>query len=237
MELRRAVLFAAVLSFTTLAAALPAAAAEGPVCLDGQSPRLVDPRAEPSPYQLVGVDSFLARADDETTVYLPRPGGPEVTLHRCGQHYHFPIENPQGCGGETGEYGEGKPGPGSRIEIHTVYAANDEHPRDCDPETLACCTTGPFLVRAFSATIAERGGDGPISPPAGRPLAEWSGSTTGAESRPGECKPAAQWSLRLGCGFTVSAAQVERFHHVDPARPVQQGERLSRDLTLVGRRR
>jgi hypothetical protein len=32
----------------------------------------------------------------------------------------------------------------------------------------------------------------------------------------------------------VSEAQVRQFHHADPARPVQAGDRVSRDLTLVG---
>lgn len=233
---RRATALAVAVSFAFASLfATPAAVAEDPAyCPNAQSPRDVSLYADPSHYQLVGFDSFLAYADDKTAVYLSRPGGAPVTLVRCGQHYHFPIENPQGCGGETGETGEAAPPIGSRIEIHTVYAANCKHPPDCDPETLACCTTAPFLVRAFSATIAERGGDGPISPPAGRPLAEWSGSTTGAEVEPNECKPAAMWSFRLGCEFTVSKAQVDRFNHADPARPVQEGDRLSRDLTKVG---
>ena len=216
-----------------LAAACASAAPEGAYCPDAQSPRNIDP-ARPSLYQLAAGTSFVEGAGAESAVYLPRPGGAPRTLHRCGQHYHLPIENPQGCDGEAGGQ-EAPPPPGTRIEIHTVYAANAVPPPGCDPETLACCTEGPFLVRAFSATVTAGGKDGPISVPAGHPLAEWSGSTTGAEAEPGECKPAALWSFRLGCDFTVSEAQVKRFHHPDPARPLQSGDRVSRDLTLVGR--
>jgi len=222
-----------------LLAAAAAGADQAPACANGQSPRNVDRRADPSPYQLTGHTSFIGRTEPGSLVYLPRPGGEPQTLYRCGQHYHFPIETPQGCRGETPEASTkaastkaAPPPPGSRIEIHTVYAANRAAPPGCDPETLGCCTDPPFLVRAFSATVSERG-EGPIEPPAGRPLAEWSGSTTGPESAPGECKPPALWSLRLGCGFTVGTAQLEQFKHADPARPVQHGERLSRDLTLV----
>ena len=209
---------------------------DGPSCSNGQSPRFLDRGARPSPYQLAADASFLARVGAGSVVYLPRPGGPPQTLHRCGQHYHFPIENPQGCRGEgaaTLAAGDGAPPPGSWVEVHTVYAANAEPPPDCDPETLACCTEPPFVVRAFSAKVTARGGDRPIEPPGGLPLAEWSGSTTGPDREPGECKPAALWSFRLGCGFTVSAAQLARFRHADPARPVQSGARVSRDLTLV----
>ncbi|HMB55179.1 MAG TPA: hypothetical protein VKU40_17805 [Thermoanaerobaculia bacterium] len=69
----------------------------------------------------------------------------------------------QGCRGEgSGDYEAREPGAvGTRIEIHTVYAANEKHPDGCDPETLGCCTEGPFLVRAFAAEVTERGGDGP----------------------------------------------------------------------------
>jgi hypothetical protein len=216
-----------------LAAACVSVAPEGAYCPNAQSPRDLDPEARPSLYQLAAETSFVEGAGAESAVYLPRPGGEPRTLHRCGQHYHLPIENPQGCEGEAGGQ-EAPPPPGSRIEVHTVYAANRVPPPGCDPETLECCTEPPFLVRGFSATVTAGGEAGPIVVPAGRPLAEWSGSTTGAEAEPGECKPAALWSFRLGCGFTVSEAQVRQFHHADPARPVQSGDRVSRDLTLVG---
>lgn len=233
MDLRRI----AALSVTLLIAAAPAwGGEEGPVCDNAQSPRNVDRRAHPSPYQLTSQDSFVGRVGADSIVYLPRPGGAPQTLYRCGQHYHFPIETPQGCKGE-GAMNEpashAVPPPGSRVEIHTAYAANRDAPPDCDPETLACCTDPPFLVRAFSATVTEGGEAGPIVTPDGRPLAEWSGSTTGPEQNAGECKPAALWSVRLGCGFTVSEAQLGEFKHADPPRPVQEGDRLSRDLTLV----
>ena len=228
-----------------IATAAACAGADDGYCPNAQSPRNVDPDAHPSPYQLTGPTSFVGLVADGSAVYLPRPGGPPQTLHRCGQHYHFPIENPEGCDGEmaagdqaaaagaAGAAHPDPPPPGSRVEIHTVYAANETAPPGCDPETLGCCTDPPFLVLAFSATV-KPGDDGPaIVTPPGFPRAEWSGSTTGKEAKPGECKPAAMWSVRLGCDFTVTTAQLRQFKHADPARPVQEGDRLSRDLTLV----
>ena len=235
MDVRRISAWGAAL----LIAAAPAwGGAEGTYCPNAQSPRNVDRRDRPSPYQLTSRTSFVGVVGPASAEYLPRPGGPPQTLYRCGQHYHFPIETPQGCKGEAaagghsaaGEAGAPPP-PGSRVEIHTVYAANETAPPNCDPETLDCCTDPPFLVRAFSATVTARGEEGPIVTPVGRPLAEWSGSTTGAGDE--KCKPAAMWSFRLGCRFTVTEAQLKQFKHADPARPVQEGDRLSRDLTLV----
>jgi hypothetical protein len=226
-----------------IAAAPGWAGGEDSYCPNAQSPRNVDPGARPSPYQLRGQTSIVGRVAADSIEYLPRVGGPPQTLYRCGQHYHFPIETPQGCGGKAaagghsaaGEAGAAHadpPPPRSWVEIHTVYAANQVAPANCDPETLACCIDPPFLVRAFGAKVTAGGRPEPIVPPAGRPLAEWSGSTTGAGSE--ACKPAALWSFHLGCRFTVSEAQLKEFNHRDPARPEQTGDKLSRDLTLVG---
>jgi hypothetical protein len=223
-------------TFVLLAVALAVfgvspAAAEGPTCPNPQSPRNIDTRSRPSPYFLTASNSIVSDATPESLVYLARSGGPGQKLLRCGQHYHYPIENRQGCPRETASHGD-EVRPGDWIEIHTVYAAKVRS-GDCDPETLQCCEEGPFLVRAFEAQVTRGGRGGPIVPPLGRPLAEWSGSTTGREKEPGECKPAALWSFRLGCDFRVSEAQVKAFRHHDPARPLQPADRVSRDLTLV----
>jgi hypothetical protein len=214
-------------------------AAEGPTCSNPQSPRNLDIKSHPSLYFLTSNNSIVSDATPESLVYLPRSGGPGQKLLRCGQHYHHPSENRQGCPGETAPpppcTGSGEPGPvkpGDWIEVHTVYAAKVKS-GDCDPETLQCCEEGPFLVRAFEAKVTRGGRGGAIVPPPGRPLAEWSGSTTGREKEPCECKPAALWSFRLGCGFRVSEEQLKAFHHHDPARSLQPADRVSRDLTLV----
>lgn len=224
------------LALVAAALALPAAAEKpAPTCANPQSPRVIDPKAIPSPYDARSRKSIVSHPTAESLVYTPRAGGRPQTLHRCGQHYHFPIENQQGCKGVPAprlDGKTGKPGPGQWIEVHTVYAAK-ARTGGCDPETLDCCLEAPFVVRSFEAKVIPLGLIGPIVPPPGRPLAEWSGSTTGREDKPGECKPAAQWSFRLGCGFTVSVGQLSRFHHFDPARPLQTGDRISRDLTLV----
>jgi hypothetical protein len=249
MELRRfTALTVAFLATALLVTAVPTAAGAAPapddaaaVCANAQSPRNVDRQARPSPFQLSAHESFVGRVTADSVLYLPRAGGPPLTLYRCGQHYHFPIETPQGCPGEEADAGatdhDATPPPGSRVEIHTAYAANRTAPPNCDPETLECCTDPPFLVRGFSATVSAPGTDDDealaIDTPGGFPLAEWSGSTTGPDRKPGECKPAATWSLRLGCDFTVAPAQLEGLGHAHAARQVQRGPRVSRDLTLV----
>lgn len=216
------------------ALSLPAAAQESQCCTP-QSPRVIDRQATPSPYNGTYSTSIVAEQTDPNVIaYLARAGVTSQTLSRCGQHYHFPIETPQGCPGEipaTDEAAE-KPKPGQWVEFHTVYATK-VRPSGCDPETLDCCEAGPFVVRAFAAKVTAGGMPGPILLPTGRPLAEWTGSTTGKEAVPNECKPEANWSFRLGCDFTVSEAQLSLFRHVDPARPLQPADRLSRDLTLV----
>src|SRR5256885_305953 len=73
------------------------AVAEGPTCPNPQSPRNVDPRSRPSPYFLTSNNSIVSDATPESLVYLPRSGGPGQRLLRCGQHYHHPSENRQGC--------------------------------------------------------------------------------------------------------------------------------------------
>lgn len=237
------VVFAALL---LLAAASPAPAAEdAPACSNPQSPRdVVAPFDAQSPMSIVEV------VDPDQVIYTPRAGGEAQRLHRCGQHYHFPIENHQRCAGEIapaaehgghgGEHAK-DPKPDDVVEVHTVFAARVD-PNHCpaaggageccDPESLKCCLEGPFVVRAFNATVTAGGGAGPIETPPGRPLAEWSGSTTSPDEKPGQCKPAAQWSFRLGCEFTLSERQLSRFHPHE-ARGLQGGARVSKDLTLV----
>jgi hypothetical protein len=165
-----------------------AAFAEGPICSIPQSPRNIDPKAVPSPYDGTSTTSIVAKVLPDSIVYVPRAGGEPQTLWRCGQHYHFPIENPQGCQGELPATAPGEhPEVGQWVEIHTVYAAKACPCADCcDPETLSCCLAPPFLVRAFAAKLTADGSYQPIETPPGRPLAEWSGSTTGV-SEPEEC--------------------------------------------------
>jgi hypothetical protein len=139
----------------------------------------------------------------------------------CGQHYHAPVENVQGCPGETELIsapptdGSGKaPDPNQWIEVHTVYAP-DVLSNCQDWQSLNCCSNvtaqDPALVRAFSArVVASRAG----TPAPGRPktpgqpilipmpnqgpLREWFGSETSPDEKPGECKGTpAWWSFRL----------------------------------------
>jgi hypothetical protein len=212
-------------------------AAQQPSCPNPQSPRNLNPQATPSPYDQRSQQSIVAWSPPAKTVqYRARPNCAPQTLRFCGQHYHSPVENTQGCRGEVrpAETAAGvEVKPGDLVEIHTVYAARVHPFDDCDPVTLECCEAGPFVVLAYSATVTRGGPEEPIVPPTGRPLAEWSGSTTNADRYPGECKPPAQWSFRLGCDFRVSEGQLKALKHPDPARGLQPCNRLSRDLTQV----
>lgn len=224
----------ACLSTLLVAALTLPAAGQVTRCEIPQSPRNIDPKAVPSPYNKPpSRTSIVERIGPNSIVYQPRGGGKAQTLYLCSQHYHLPIETPQGCKGAIPPAGQTEPAPGQYVEIHTVYAANKERPHGCNPEKLECCVLPPLVVRGFAAKVTANGPGGPIVPPTGRPLAEWSGSATGADKVPNECKAAAQWSFRLSCDFTVSQAQLRQFTHADPARAVQPADRLSKDLTLV----
>jgi hypothetical protein len=202
-----------------------------------QSPRNVDPKS--APYDGTSSTSIVSRIapQADSIVYRSRPDGPGLTLWRCDQHYHVPIETPQGCPADrAGAYGKtapaaGPPQAGDWVEVHTVYAAVVSR-HDCLDENLKCCLIGPFVVRGFSAKVTSGGKVPPIIPPTGRPLAEWSGSNTGPDQDPNICKPvAAQWSFQLGCGFNVPSNELPGKPH--GARPPQSGDRVSKDLTLV----
>jgi hypothetical protein len=203
-----------------------------PPCTD-QSPRLLEN------YDAESETSTVAPGADDTLIFTPR-GGTPTTLHRCSQHYHCWIENLQPeCPGQhataAGGPAEGcpkLPPVDSWVEIHTVYSA--EVGGSCDPETLACCTKGPFVVMGYHAKVTADTTPGPVPVQWGPPSAEWSGSNTGPDNPPGECKPIrAQWSFTLGCDLTVSLGQLGLFHHQDQARGLQPPERLSSDLTHV----
>jgi len=234
----------AVASAVLLFALSAAGAAQQPSCPNPQSPRNLNPQTTPSPYDQTAKQSIVDWAPPAQTVqYRARRDCAPQTLRVCGQHYHFPVENRQECDGEArpSDKAGGEVKTGDRIEIHTVYAAKVHPFNDCDPVTLDCCEAGPFVVLAWSATVIA-GSEGapiapltwpPIVPPTGRPLAEWSGSTTNADRYPGECKPPAEWSFRLGCAFRVSDTQLKPLKYPKPARDLQPCNRLSRDLTRV----
>jgi hypothetical protein len=218
---------------------------------------------------------------DQKEASVQEPGKPTRHLVLCGQHYHAPVENVQGCAGETdvisappARAGD-PPSAGQWIEVHTVYAPRVD--AECDRykyQTLGCClgvtAHDPALVRAFSAKVAP-GPPGPVVPatglpalirtPAGRPLAEWSGSNTGWEAIPGEClKTPVIWSFRLvsDCNvpFRIARTDLEGFSCPQPdstcqpsdpkckkeaiqkcgwqgARSLQAGPRVSTDLRRV----
>jgi hypothetical protein len=239
--------------------------AAGPQCAD-QSPRYINPKANPSPYNATSNTSIVSTKNPRDPMnplfkqvyYQPRGSSIGQILSWCGAHYHMPVENVQGCPGETevlGSLGDGEPigglpwkagkvpPPGQWVEIHVVYAAKVQSPCP-DPEGLSCCLAGPIVVTGMSAKVRPAyGGNPELGVPADpfhapEGLAQWSGSSTGAESQPGACKAtAAQWSFRLGCDFGVDQIVLARNapKGAQPARPLQGGGRLSRDLTLMKR--
>lgn len=236
-----------------LVSALAAAAGgaqEPPVCTNFQSGRNISrfPRSS-SPFNGESRTSMVISLakDGSSLEYRPRCDGPVQTLKRCGQHFHCHVENVQGCPGETPTPPGGTPAPcgalmgGNRIEVHTVYSAVVKESCD-DPEGLTCCLVGPVVVLGFMGTVTGDNVGGRIPTPfhffaPGRPdvpLAEWSGSATGPDKPKNECKIPVQWSFALGCGVDVSLRQLhENFKLPQEARPLQTGNRVSKDLTLI----
>lgn len=228
-------------------AAAPPPAATPPVseppCEVPQTPRNVDPMATPSPYVCTVNGSLVSvsRSQDEVSLYA-RPEACAVKLVRCGQHYHAPVENVQGCPGETVlmPHAGKEPGVGQWIEVHTVYAPEVKAPGTCDPESLNCCVGHPVVVLGFSAKVAAGNQDGPILTPTVGKLAEFSGSNTGRDTTVGACKPiAAYWSFRLTqprCAAPgITQAQLDKHFPkgYQEARALQAGPRISKGMVLV----
>jgi len=234
------------------AAAPPAAPAVGtPVSTQGcgvpQSPRNVNPLATPSPYLCTvngSVISSISRLQDYVEL-RSRPGACAQRLVRCGQHYHAPVENVQGCPGETDlmPLSGTTPRVGQWIEVHTLYAPAARTPGSgCDPEGLDCCVGHPVLVLGFSTKVVAGNQAPPIlTPTTGRQLAEWSGSNTGRDTNVSDCKPiAAFWSFRLTqprCVGVPGITQAQLTRHLpggaQGARDLQAGQRISKDLVRV----
>ncbi len=215
-----------------LTLAVPIRAVESPaVCSIPQSPRNIDPRAVPSPYNGTSTVSIVKANNWNNIIYKPRGGGPEQTLYLCGMHYHDSPENAQGCRFTPD------------VEVHYVYASRVK-PQGCDFRHLDCCLAGPFVVIAEQYKLQAPAkdanselGDWRTPHPGSEAMqyAEWSGSTTGPDHHPGECKSAAQWSFVLFCDGTIDPFTLKFFfgEKGQEARALQSGARVSRDLTLV----
>jgi hypothetical protein len=221
------------LGSAALALALPlCAAAQQPACPNPQSPRNLDPRVN-GVYDQTRTWSIVAWTSPAQSIqYRARQGCSGQTLQRCSEHYHYPVENTQGCSGELAK--STKPGvaPGDRVEIHLAFSP--QVGTNCDRRTLDCCQGEPKVVIAYSATVKTGGNPAlPIAPPRGGQLAEWSGSATDPDNPLGECKAPAQWSFHLGCTYQIGQAQLNPLGAPKPARGLQPCNRLSRDLARV----
>lgn len=240
MSLKKGICVGVTLLLTTI---LGVQAHSQSACPVPQSPRNVNPQPWPGVYNGTPPDrkeSFVTDVVGAATIKYKGQ-----TLKRCDQHYHVPVENTQGCHGEkTGTLpppGQVPP-PDQWIEIHTVYAPEiDPDPKCADglDHDLKCCKGEPVVVRGFSARVTLNGtpvpAATPIIPADGRLLAEWTGSNTGPD-KPEErgCKPIkAEWSFLLNCEIKVSQSQLRVFPKAHGARPVQTGDKLSQNLTLV----
>lgn len=231
---RRLVALACGLAVLALSSAF--AASPRPAPCKNQSPRRLER------WNTVNAPATVAKgATDDTLVYTEHGKEPE-TLHQCSQHYHCWIENLEPlCRGQRATEHGGPPGAcpkpleqpvGSWVEVHTVYSAGVA-PHCEHPETLECCTKGPFVVMGSHAKVTADRTPAPIQVQWGTPAAEWTGSNTGADDETG-CKPIeAQWRFRLDCGLTVSLGQLNEFTHPDKARGLQPAARLSRDLNHI----
>src|SRR5262249_10298282 len=103
MTLRKAAGWSAAL---LLALAAPGAAQQ-PSCPNPQSPRALNRATVPPLYDQTSRQSIVEWLPPAQTVqYRARPGCAPQTLRFCGQHYHWPVENIQGCPGEPKEPGK-----------------------------------------------------------------------------------------------------------------------------------
>jgi hypothetical protein len=257
VRLTLAILLLAAGAFCLRSAAQPAAKSARPAakagancggCPNCQSPRKLE-NATSAPA------SFVSPGPDDGTILYHVGGTGKMapkTLHRCSQHYHCWIENLQPlCPGQTATENGGppkcpdRPPVNSWVEIHTAYAPKLGTACQGNYETTKCCETdphdpdAPIVVLGYHAKVTAGGTPGPVPTYWGQPVPgpvpavwgatadEWSGSTTGPNSSPNECKPAAQWSFALGCDFTVSEGQLALFTHPEPARGLQPADRLS----------
>jgi hypothetical protein len=210
-----------------------------PPCAVPQSPRNVN-RAAPDPYCGRSNNSMvvsLSPSQDSGRFRLG-PGPCVQPLVQCGQHYHAPVENVQGCPGETNllPMVGNTPGPGQWIEVHSVYAP-EAKTSGCDREQLDCCVGHPIVVLGWSAKVVAGTANGPILQPTSGARAEWWGSNTGPDATAGACKPiAAAWSFRMTCsapGITQAQLSSHFPTGVQGARALQGGPRVSKDLSLV----
>lgn len=229
-------------------AAQPAAKAKAAAtcggCANCQSPRVI-------PASIPDVPTSIVRpGPDDASVYYTQEREPKRLL-RCSQHYHCAIENHQSCNSRSAVAAHPPatcrpPQAGDWVEIHTVFAPTVGTRCGGNYESTDCCEGEPKIVLAYQARVTSDVLPGPVPVywgpvpgpvPAfwGTTAAEWSGSTTGPDKSPGECKPAALWSFDLGCNFTVSIGQLALFTQPEGARGIQPPDRLSRDLRRIHR--
>ena len=128
-------------------------------CPVPQSPRIVNTGQESGvEYNFVSTRPLITEPVAAETIKFRGQ-----TLYRCDQHYHVPVETPQGIPQEQ----IGLPQPngtpprtGQWVEVHTVYAAGRSSApacRDFLDHDLVCCTQQPVVVRGFSAKVTPSG--------------------------------------------------------------------------------
>jgi hypothetical protein len=201
-------------------------------CPNPQSPR----RLTPAHWTPGSVPKVSPGAQDSIE-YSPSPGVKHV-MHPCSQHYHCRIENFQGCPGQVEPDGTDacpRLAPGNWVEIHTAYHVGPTV--DPLPEGLEKCdgNAGPLVVVGYQAKVTGSPAVPSFPLQFGPPAAEWSGSSTNTkDDNPPSCKGPAFWHFAMGCGFTVSAHQIEH-SHAETARRLQTGGNLSHDLIYIPR--
>ena len=220
-----------------------------------QSPQPQGPCVNQSPRQIVfdqtrqtppaqGVDYNFTSTIPLVNVDPPNPEVIQYqahTLQRCDQHYHYPVENIQGCSTDTkgtqpAETKKNEPGPppplGQWIEMHTVYAAEISTTGECASgldHDLRCCLKPPFVVLAFHAKVETKD----FLPPRPTDSVEWSGSRTGKDDSTGCRELPAFWHFALSCQATLTQGYLEHIGAPHYARAAQSPNRVSTDLTFV----
>ena len=240
-----------------LSALLLAAAVLGPAApaiSQASQPQSPGPCVNQSPRQIVFDQSRQTPPEQgmdynfTSTVPLMAmvPNVPEIlyqqhTLKLCDQHYHYPVENIQGCSNakkearpvEASAKDPVPPPPlGQWIELHTVFAAEVSTTGECSSghdHDLQCCLKPPFVVLASQAKVAHENFD----PPNPKDSAEWSGSRTGKDDSTGCRELPAFWHFDLTCAATITQRSLDSIGPPHFARAVQSPNRVSVDLTFV----
>lgn len=213
-------------------------AANAAPCDNFQSPRDVGQLGEYSTSPTAGFSLGTPPNADSIAFTMPpdaygRPGR-TLTLTKCDEHYHDPIEHHGAClvpvKGEplppvvarTAATTDGPPAAGTFIELHTAYSERV----NMAAMGLARCQ-GVAFVRASQWILSDDENSDAL---AFTTVSRYAGSTTGGGGE--RCKPPAWWEVLEHC-HTMNRRDPRLAGHPHPARDTQTQLSPMRSLTFL----